>query len=256
MEYSGLYFIPTPTAQPADSSTTASTLISSLETHFHTLTRSTPWALTYRLFRDTPPRSFSDLSGDPTPFAHTYQHFLTHTSLSQNRAYIHFAPPPNSNKGSGSVAAIPAQQSDAQALLLRTQLAALWSPRHTLSVQNGATYTGGSFTVQIGEVRALREAQGGGVSSPGVVVCISTIAGGEESDTAGNGTGLNGNGEEKLDFGFVQATIREFWGKIKEGRDLGRAEVREAFMVPKEGGRSEEKDAVVRMWCDVLRLRG
>jgi hypothetical protein len=50
--------------------------------------------------------------------------------------------------------------------------------------------------------------------------------------------------------------IKEFWAKIKEGRDLGRSEVREVFMTPKEGGRSQEKDAVVRMWCEVLRLRG
>lgn len=151
------------------------------------------------------------------------------------------------------MAAIPANQSDAQALLLRNQLAALWSPRHTLSVQNGTTYTGGLFTVQIGEVRALREGQGGGVSSPGVVVCISTVAGGEE-----NGAEVDGvlNGEEEVDFEFAQATIREFWGKIREGRDLGRAEVREVFMVPQEGGEKEEKDAMVRMWCAVLRLRG
>ena len=152
------------------------------------------------------------------------------------------------------MAAIPASQSDVQALLLRNQLAALWSPRHTLSVQNGATYTGASFDVQIGEVRALREAQGGGVSSPGVVVCISTTAGDEDGDTKVDGV-QNGGGEE-VDFEFAQATIQEFWGKIKEGRDLGRAEVREVFMVPGEGGKNEQQDAVVRMWCKVLVLRG
>jgi hypothetical protein len=62
--------------------------------------------------------------------------------------------------------------------------------------------------------------------------------------------------EEEVDFEFAQATIREFWGKIKAGRDLGRLEVREVLMLPKEGESREEKDAAVRMWCEVLRLRG
>lgn len=162
------------------------------------------------------------------------------------------------------MSAIPSSQSDARALLLRHQLAALWTPRHTLSVQNGATYTGGLFTIHIGEVRALREGQGGGVSSPGVVVCISTTAGGDEDGEAGEAgrgegvvsEGTEQNGVEAVDFEFAQATIRELWGKIRSGRDLGRAEVKEVFMAPKEGGKSEETDAVVRMWCDILKLRG
>ncbi|KAJ4342126.1 hypothetical protein N0V95_007036 [Ascochyta clinopodiicola] len=249
MKYSGLYFIPTPTNAPADSSTTSNTLISALESNFHTLSRTSPWSLTYRLFRDTPPRS--DPTSETPSYAHTYQHFLTQSSLSQNRTWIHIAPP--AAKGPGTVAAIPAQQGEAQALLLRNQLAALWSPRHTLSVQNGATYTGGLFTVQIGEVRALREGQGGGVSSPGVVVCISTIAGGEEDvNGAANGAGA----EEEVDLEFAQATIRDFWGKLKEGRDLGRSEAREVLMIPIERGLGGEKEAAVRMWCEVLRLRG
>ncbi|KAJ4983206.1 hypothetical protein SVAN01_11306 [Stagonosporopsis vannaccii] len=250
MKYSGLYFIPTPSAQPADSSTTASTLISSLETHFHTLTRSAPWTLTYRLFRDTPPRPDPN-TDNPTSYAHTYQHFLTHTSLS-NRCYIHIAPPASAAKGSGTVAAIPISQSDAQASLLRNQLAALWSPRQTLSVQNGATYEGGLFAVQIGEVRAMREAHGGGMSSPGVVVCISTRLG-EEDDVEASNVVKNGLGEE-FDVDFAQAMIRELWGKIREGHDLGRAEAREVFMAPTVG--PAYKDAAVRMWCEALRLRG
>ncbi|KZM23524.1 uncharacterized protein EKO05_0011263 [Ascochyta rabiei] len=253
MKYSGLYFIPTSTNSPADSSTTLNALIPALESAFHTLSRTTPWSLTYRLFRDTPPRS--DPSSDTPSYAHTYQHFLTLSSLSQNRAYVHLAPPPS--RGPGTVAALPAQQSEAQALLLRNQLAALWSPRHTLSVQNGATYAGGLFTVQIGELRALREGQSGGVSSPGVLVCISTVAGIEEGVAEGNGAAHGAAAEEdEVDFGFAQATIREFWEKLKEGRDLGRSEVKAVLMVPKGRGLGEEEEAAVRMWCEVLRLRG
>lgn len=159
-------------------------------------------------------------------------------------------------RGPGNVAVIPAIQQDAHALLLRNQLAALWSPRHTLSVQQGVTYTAGMFTVQIGELRALREgSQGQGMSSPGVVVCIGTVAGSETIDT--DDAVVNGADEkEDVDFEFAQAAVRELWGKIREGRDLGRAEVREVFMLPKDGGPTEEKDAMVRMWCEVLRLRG
>ncbi|KAJ4369512.1 hypothetical protein N0V86_009347 [Didymella sp. IMI 355093] len=266
-----LYFIPTPTAQPADSSTTASTLVSSLETLFPTLSRAAPWSLTYRLFRDTAPRT--DLSDTPTQsqYAHTYQHLLTHTALSTQRAYIHVSararPPPISNGTStaspsetGSVTSIPAAQFDARALLLRHQLAALWTPRHTLSVQNGACYAGGLFAIYIGEVRALREGQGGGVSSPGVVVCVSTTTGGAEDDAE------QGDGVEPVDYELAQAAIRNLWSSIRAGRDLGRGEVKEVFMAPsdtrpgevrsEQHGKSDETNAMVRMWCEILRLRG
>lgn len=92
------------------------------------------------------------------------------------------------------------------------------------------------------------------MSSPGVVVCISTLAGGGEEEGGMDGL-QNGSGEDDMEFEFAQATVREVWRKIREGRELGRAEVREVFMVPK-GGSGDEKDAVVRMWCEVLRLRG
>lgn len=139
--------------------------------------------------------------------------------------------------------------------MLRHQLAALWTPRHTLSIQNGAAYTGGLFTIYIGEVRALREGQGPGVNSPGVVVCITTVAGGEEDEGA-QSLEVNGNGVEPVGFEFAQASIRELWGRIRAGRDLGRGEVREVFTAPKADVKTEETDAVVRMWCEILRLRG
>lgn len=146
--------------------------------------------------------------------------------------------------------AIPVSQSDAQAALLRGQLATLWSPRQTLHVQNGATYEGELLTVQIGEVRAMRE-QGGGVSSPGVVVCISTVVGGGDEEGSANGVQ---NGTVEVDTEFAQAMIRDLWAKMREGKDLGRAEVREVFMALQGG--NEDTDAAVRMWCEVLRLRG
>lgn len=98
------------------------------------------------------------------------------------------------------------------------------------------------------------------MSSPGVVVCISTIAGGEQEENEAHND-INSNGTEPVDFDFAQATIRELWGQIRAGRDLGRGEVKEVFMAPSDAGlpadaKSEETDAIVRMWCEVLRLRG
>jgi hypothetical protein len=59
-----------------------------------------------------------------------------------------------------------------------------------------------------------------------------------------------------MDLEFVQANIRELWGKIREGHDLRKAEVREVLMTPEAETEREVEDATVRMWCDVLRLRG
>lgn len=251
-----LYFIPTPTAQPADSAATASTLIAALETLFPTLTRAAPWTLTYRLFRDTAPRA--DPSDTPAPHAHTYQHVLTHTALGPQRAYVYVAPPATAGSQSEnktpSITSIPASQSDSLAALLRHQLAALWTPRHVLSVANGALYTGGLFTIHIGELRAQREGHGGGASSPGVVVSIATTAGAEED--GGEDVAGQQNGTETGDFEAARAAVRELWGTIRAGRELGRGEVREVFMVPGGGSARDETDAVVRMWCEVLRLRG
>ena len=67
-----------------------------------------------------------------------------------------------------------------------------------------------------------------------------------------------GNVEENV--AYARAAVRELWGAIRARRDLGRGEVREVFMAPSGGSardaKSDETDAMVRMWCEVLRLRG
>jgi hypothetical protein len=63
--------------------------------------------------------------------------------------------------------------------------------------------------------------------------------------------------EEEVDFEYAQTIIRECWSKIKDGRDLGRSEVKEVMMASVATTKKEqEREAAVRMWCDVLRLRG
>lgn len=149
------------------------------------------------------------------------------------------------------------------ATLLKHQSAALWNARHILSVQQGTAYNGGLCTIQIGELRSTREGpQSGAVQSPGVVVCISTVVGSDVSDDSNpntkmeNGTAMEIDGDATVDFDYAQAVIRDCWAKIKEGRDLGRSEVREVMMAQEDVKGVKEKEAVVRMWCEVLRLRG
>lgn len=70
-------------------------------------------------------------------------------------------------------------------------------------------------------------------------MCISTIVGGEDEDTTTN-SGANGGGED-MDFEYAQATIREFWGRMREGKDFGKSEVKEVLMVPKTVGERRSK---------------
>ena len=202
----------------------------------------------------------NDAEGKPKPFAHTYQHLLHHTSYGQNRTYICTQPP--GEQGKAIVASMPIRQQDAYATLVRYQEAALWTPRHVLSVQSGTAYTGGLCTIQVGELRATREGPQSGVQSPGVLVCISTVVGADTSEdsqdpgykSTENDTALDV--DEAPDFDYAQAVIRDCWGKIKEGRDLGKSDIKEVMMAQEDVKGSKETEAAVRMWCEVLRLRG
>lgn len=132
-------------------------------------------------------------------------------------------------------------------------------------MREGTTYSGGLCTIQIGELRATREGpQSGAVLSPGIVVCITTTVGAEDADdnldsgytSMENGAALDVDDQE-IDFEYAQTVIRECWSKIKDGRDLGRSEVREVMMTPvATAKKGKERDAAVRMWCEVLRMRG
>lgn len=144
-------------------------------------------------------------------------------------------------------------------------MAALWTPRQVFTVQQGASYQSGLCTIEVGELRALREGpQSNAVNSPGVVICISTHIGEIESDEDTNpdiasqddGTGTTADTE--VDFDYAQAIIKECWRTIKGDKDFGgRAQIRDVMMTPElTTGTEQEREAAVRMWCEVLRLRG
>ena len=141
-------------------------------------------------------------------------------------------------------------------------MAALWTARHIVSIPQGACYSGGTCTIQIGELRSIREGpQSGATQSPGVVICITVVVGNDEPEDSNGTETTNGItaafGEEQPDFEYAQAVIRDCWNKIREGRDLGRSEIKEVMMLPSlMKGKEREREGAVRMWCDVLRLRG
>ncbi|KAI8942252.1 hypothetical protein NX059_000333 [Plenodomus lindquistii] len=254
MQYSGIFLVNNPSTTLDASLVTVNALIQAIETSFPSIRREAPWSLSYRAFRDAVPPKYQpskDAEGKPQPYAHAYQHLLNHSSLDQNRTFVCVQPVSEP----AVVTSIPVHQQDAHVLTLRQYMAALWTPRHTLTIQQGATFSGGMFTIHIGELRATREGpQSGAIQSPGVVVCISMFVGGRDEDTDGTAPASI---DEDIDFDFAQSTIRGCWNMIREGRDIGRAEIREVMMAPVFTTHKErEREAVVRLWCDVLRLRG
>ena len=64
------------------------------------------------------------------------------------------------------------------------------------------------------------------------------------------------DGDEEVDFEYAQEIIRDCWRQIKDGQDIGKSEIKEVMMDSEYVDDIDEKDAAVRMWCEVLRLRG
>lgn len=131
--------------------------------------------------------------------------------------------------------AIPAHQNDAFLQLLLGKLGALWAPRAAVQVPVGIGYDLGDFTVRLGELKAV----GAQAVSRGFVVCIAAV-------------GEIGQGDEEppavMDEAAVadaQELVREVWS------GLGVEGAREA--ITRDPG---DADGEVKLWCEVLRLRG
>jgi hypothetical protein len=260
-----LYFISNPSTSVEASLSTVNSLAQSIETSFQSATRQPSWSLAYRAFRDVIPPGHqppTGADGKPAPYVHSYQHMLHLSTLASNRTYIYAQPAGQS----ATTASIPLRQQDAHASMLRHQSSALWAQRHVLSVREGTSYSAGLCTIQLGELRATREGpQSGALLSPGVLLCITTVVGTDDADdgtdsgytSMDNGVPMDGTEQEDIDFEYAQAVIRECWNRIKEGKDLGRSEVREFMMAPKlEARREQQREQAMHMWCDALRIRG
>jgi hypothetical protein len=95
------------------------------------------------------------------------------------------------------------------------------------------------------------------VQSPGVLICITTTIGADASeDPPESGTAALEDGDDQPDFAFAQAVIRDCWSKIKGNLNLGKSEIREVMMAQDKMTATQEKEAAVRMWCEILRMRG
>ena len=126
--------------------------------------------------------------------------------------------------------------------------------------------------VAVGNLAAIQSQQW---NSPGVVVCVEMeMDMGSETETdeedeevdedvdmekGQNGTnrvnGVIAEMEERVS--QCQNAVREFWGVVKRGagEQMGRGGIREVLMDADSLVKGQEENAVVRLWCEVLRLR-
>ncbi|KAF2270101.1 hypothetical protein CC78DRAFT_611766 [Lojkania enalia] len=277
MKYSGLYHIPIAHNTPEASTTVLNALIHSIETKFDLAVRQLPWSLTHRLLRSVPPPTAQ------SPLPQSYQHILQLSYLNPSQTYCYIHPfsaihpshpanpqikpdpspsttqQPQASAAPGTIISIPVSQSEAHIGFLVNQLSPLWAFRHALNVVNGPAYATGQFVIHLGDLRASRPGSASVTSTSGIVVCISTaIEDDDDDDDDLRDSGymsLDGEVEEEIDLGEAQAQIRALWIMLKEGVEFGKAEPRE-YMMSKELVKGErEKEAVVRMWCELLRLR-
>ncbi|KAF2187278.1 hypothetical protein K469DRAFT_685808 [Zopfia rhizophila CBS 207.26] len=278
MKFSGLYYIPTH-ASPSDASTTLlSSLISNIESRYENYTRQPNWTLSHRLLRSVPPPQASAPPNQLAPLS--YQHVLHLSYLSASKTYCYIQPsvPPQtprikSEPGSqsqsqsltvkvqpspaGALIAIPSSQTESHLSLLINQFSPLWAYRQTLSIPNGIAYSIGEFTIFLGDLRLSRSgtASSSNTTSPGTVVCISTsVADGEEEMNEDSASVVADPDDLAQEVDQTAKTVRDFWDSIKKGIEFGKVEMKEVMM--DKLAFKDEGEGIVRMWCEVLRLRG
>ncbi|PSN73849.1 hypothetical protein BS50DRAFT_566780 [Corynespora cassiicola Philippines] len=257
------------------------TLITSIESQFKFASRQNSWNIHHRLLRShnpPPTKTYDDDDGPstepPPPPPTSYQHLLHVSYLSQQRTwcYIHTPPPEQpSNHGPANpdaIISIPQPQIESHFQLLVNTWAPLWQFRSILNIPQGHTFSAGQFTIRFGDIRSARQGtQAAIIPSPGVVVCITTTIGAPENDGSSHNVGrddsLNGGEaaqDEELDFEEARDVIRALWRSLKTGRDFGKSEPREVFMgkdgFEGKGNLEKQYEAHVRMWCEIMRMRG
>ncbi|KAF2652174.1 hypothetical protein K491DRAFT_664286 [Lophiostoma macrostomum CBS 122681] len=280
MKYSGLYFIPAHANASEASSTIFHSLTESIERQFSTTSPQNFWTLQHRLLRSNAASNATPAPIKPEP---------TNPSIKPEPTSA--APTPTANpqpstssdklisitpQSQGTLITIPSAQTESHFAFLTNKLSPLWQFRHALQIPHGVVYNIGQFTIHMGEMKANRPSGSGGSGnlSPGVVVCVSTEIGegsdgdvrmGNDGYMALNGDAMEGirgdgedrEGEEEVDVSDAEDLIRDVWRTMRTDIDFGKAEVREV-MLGKEGvNETQQSEAtVVRMWCEVLRLRG
>lgn len=211
-----------------------------------------PWGLEHRLLRaaDAP------TTGDPKTQPR-YQEILT-LSHRPGKAFVAVdgessvvGKPNGMGRANGdkalnigdSVIAIPIQQRDDFYRMIVNKMAALWTPRMMLGIQNGAAYDTGDYIVRMGELKQMTTQN----TTRALIVCIHSHAepGQGTAKPAGKPNAETG-AEEEQERQLKKEAVRRFW------RTFGIEGAKEAHHVSKPGDDEFEE---IRLWCDVLRLR-
>jgi len=194
-------------------------------------TPASSWVLDHRLLR-----SAAASTNDKSP--PRFQHILS-LGHRPGKLYVAVNPAQPAQKDVGSkdtVITIRPQQGDAFFNLLKERFGALWTFRSRLSILNGVEYNVGEFKIRLGE---LRQISGQQQTVRAVICCIETSS---MADGGDNGPGSNGSA--------TRAALSDLWAAI------GFANIKEAFGTYPIDSTTEEGFDEVRLWCDVLRLRG
>ena len=213
------------------------------------------WALSHRLFRETPSAQASiqpsssltngvDKPKPPGPrflqivsLSHhaprTYVVITSTHAASQTRAGTPASSNISAEAASGEPATIisvpPGQSTEDFIQLIISKFGPLWQQRQILNSSNGHAFEIGNFRVRVGELR--QSGSGGGQMGRGAVCEVAWV--GEDAEQGG----------ENWEVG--EAVVKGFW----EGLALRGA--REVYWVPGLGS----GEGTIRQWCDLLRPR-
>jgi len=125
----------------------------------------------------------------------------------------------------------------------------LWTPRATLQVSNGYAYDLGEFIIRLGELR-----QAGNPPQPrGVVVAITSKEAADDSDASSSldePVSIRKEASAQEDYETTQALIQDLWLKFGDNQAK-----QFTGSVPSADSLVHDFEEV-KIWCDLLRLRG
>lgn len=210
-----------------------------------------PWGLEHRLLRSADTPNTSDPKTQPR-----HQEILTLLHR-PGKAFVAIDGQPSAVQkpnGAGrtegdkaakigdSVIAIPAQQRDEFYRMVANKMAALWTPRMMLGIQNGMAYDTGEYIVRMGELKQVTSQN----TNRALIVCIQSHGGpGQETEPTQKPEAETGAKEEQ-ERQLRKEAVQKFW------KTFGIEGAKEAYHVSKPGDDEFEE---IRLWCDVLRLR-
>jgi len=178
-----------------------------------------------------------------------YQHLL-HLSHHLDTAFVRVASPASDGASThSSTVSIPRDQLESLYSLLCSKFQALWTPRATLQVSSGYAYDLGEFIIRLGELR-----QAGNPPQPrGVVVAITSKEAADDgaaSSSLDEAVSMRKEALTQEDYETTQALIQDLWLKF------GDTQAKQfTSSIPSADSLVHDFEEV-KIWCDLLRLRG